>query len=151
MLVRCGDRGHVALLIRPPMDRSVALGLLGVDEESVPRTSSAGVEVWEVSVDGPDTSEILERAHKAGIPSAMVKGPVQLVEDEQLLSRGFLVHQAHPEAWERRSSSACHAKVAGAKRGSGYSRPPLLGEDDYWMETELAKSVATRSAKEEEA
>jgi crotonobetainyl-CoA:carnitine CoA-transferase CaiB-like acyl-CoA transferase len=143
VLVRCGDRGHVALLIRPPMDRSVALGLLGVDEESVPRTSSAGVEVWDMSVDGPDTPEVLERAEKAGIPAAMAKGSVQLPEDEQLLSRGFLVHRPHPEVGTA-TFFGLPWKVAGAER-SGYRRPPLLGEDDHWMEAELAKLVATRS------
>jgi crotonobetainyl-CoA:carnitine CoA-transferase CaiB-like acyl-CoA transferase len=145
VLVRCGDRGHVALLIRPPRDLAEVLGLLGVDEESLSRIPSAGVEIWEVSVDGPDTSEVLERAEKAGIPATMAKGSIQLPEDEQLLSRGFLVHLEHPEVGTA-VFFGLPWKVAGAER-SGYRRPPLLGEDDHWMEAELAKLVPTRATK----
>lgn len=149
VLVRCSDRGHVALLIRPPVDRSVVLGLFGVDEESVRRSRSGGVEIWDVSADGPDTPAVLERAGKAEIPAAMAKGLVQLLEDEQLLFRGFLVHQPHPEVGTA-AFFGLPWKVAGAER-SGYRRPPLLGEDDQWMETELAKSVSTPSARGGEA
>ena len=146
VLVRCSDRGHVALLIRPPADRSVVLGLFGVDEESVRWSRSGVVEIWDVTGDGPDTPEVLVRAEKAGIPAAMAKGLVQLLSDEQLLFRGFLVHLPHPEV-ETAAFFGLPWKVAGAER-SGYSRPPLLGEDDQWMESELAKSRPTASAKE---
>jgi crotonobetainyl-CoA:carnitine CoA-transferase CaiB-like acyl-CoA transferase len=149
VLVRCSDRGHVALLIRPPADRSVVRGLFGVDEESVRRTRSAGVEIWEVSVDGPDTPEVLERAEKAGIPAATANGLVELLEDEQLLFRGFLVHLPHPEVGTA-AFFGLPWKVAGAER-SGYSRPPLLGEDDQWMGAELAHLLPTPSAREGEA
>jgi crotonobetainyl-CoA:carnitine CoA-transferase CaiB-like acyl-CoA transferase len=149
VLVRCSDRGHVALLIRPPVDRPVVLGFIGVDEDSVRRSRSAGVEVWEVPVDGPDTPEVLARADKARIPAARAEGLVELLEDEQLLFRGFLVHRPHPEV-ETAAFFGLPWKVAGAER-SGYNRPPLLGEDDQWMETELAKSAPRAAAKEGEA
>ena len=146
VLVRCSDRGHVALLIHPPADRSVVLGLFGVDEESVRWSRSGVVEIWDVTGVGPDTPEVLVRAEKAGIPAAVAKGLVQLLSDEQLLFRGFLVHLPHPEVGTA-AFFGLPWKVAGAER-SGYSRPPLLGEDDQWMESELAKSTPTASAKE---
>jgi crotonobetainyl-CoA:carnitine CoA-transferase CaiB-like acyl-CoA transferase len=126
----------------------VVLDLFGLEEESVRRSYSAGVEIWEVSVDGPDTSEILVRAEKAGIPAARAKGLVQLLEDEQLSFRGFLVHLPHPEVGTA-AFFGLPWKVAGAER-SGYRRPPLLGEDDQWMEAELAKSLPTPSGREGE-
>ena len=89
------------------------------------RSRSAGVEIWEVSVDGPDTPEVLERADKAGIPAAMAKGLVQLLEDEQLLFRGFLVHQPHPEVGTA-AFFGLPWKVAGAER-SGYQPSPAPG------------------------
>jgi len=147
LLVRCGDRGHVALVNRPPANRSGLLGALGVDEDSVRRARAAGAEIWEMSPDGPDTAEVLARAEKAGIPAVLAKGSAALLEDEQLRSRGFLVRVPHPELGTA-TFFGLPWKVAGAER-SGYRRPPLLGEDDSWMKAELAAEAGHRGRSKE--
>jgi crotonobetainyl-CoA:carnitine CoA-transferase CaiB-like acyl-CoA transferase len=147
LLVRCGDGGHVALVNRPPVNRSLLLGSLGVDEGSFGRGRAAGVEVWDISSEGPDTREVLERAEKAGIPATVGKGSAGLLEDEQLRSRGFLVRLPHPELGTA-TFFGLPWKVAGEER-SGYRRPPLLGEDDQWMEAQLAEETWHRGRSKE--
>lgn len=149
LLIRCSDGGHVALMNRPPARRSVLVGLLGVDEASLRRCEAAGVDVWEIPACGADTREILERAEKARIPAVASKRPGDLLEDEQLRSRGFLARVPHPELGTVTFFSLPW-KVAGAAR-SGYRRPPLLGEDDEWMKAQLAKDSTRRGSSKEAA
>lgn len=136
LLIRCGDGAHVALMIRPPVMRSVLLDVFGFDEGSLRRSEAAGTEAWEVPPDGPDASEVLERAERAHIPAIVANGPASLLEDEQLKARGFLVRVPHPEL-KTATFFGLPWKVTGADR-SGYRHPPLLGEDDAWMKAELA-------------
>ncbi|HVN63188.1 MAG TPA: CoA transferase [Candidatus Binataceae bacterium] len=71
--------------------------------------------------------ELLERAQLLRQPYASLRPPEALLEDEQLIDRGFFVEVEHPELGRKIRYPGAPYKF-GATPWRVYRRPPLLGE-----------------------
>jgi crotonobetainyl-CoA:carnitine CoA-transferase CaiB-like acyl-CoA transferase len=81
-------------------------------------------EVQEVLLTKPAV-EWVELFEEAGVPSALVRPPSALLEDDQMRAMGFLTQAVHPELGTLRLMGAPYRLEASSTREGA---PPLLGE-----------------------
>lgn len=81
-------------------------------------------------------AEFVDALAGAGFKVSLAKGATEILADEQLDARGFVVDLPHPEVG-RAPVFALPWKPFGQPR-EGYRRAPLLGEDDEWLDCQLA-------------
>ncbi len=81
-------------------------------------------EVQEVLLTKP-ADEWIELFEEVGVPSALVRPPSALLEDDQMRAMGFLTQAVHPELGTLRMMGAPYRLEASSTREGA---PPLLGE-----------------------
>ena len=81
-------------------------------------------EVQEVLLTKP-ADEWIELFEEVGVPSALVRPPSALLEDDQMRAMGFLTQAVHPELGTLRMMGAPYRIEASSTREGA---PPLLGE-----------------------
>lgn len=138
-LVRCADGGEVAIAAPAPVDpRAVAAGLrLDLGAVSMVWSGEAIVLDDRDGAGSPSAAEVLAAAARFGT-ACRVLVPTEVVADEQLAARDFLLGLAHAEVGTA-TVFALPWKPALRPR-TGYRAAPLLGQDDQWMADELARA-----------
>lgn len=144
-LVHCANGGQVALATPAPAEpRTVAAGL-GIDPDAMVTSVSGEAIVLEDrgGAGAPTAPEVLAKAAQFGT-ACRVLVPVEVVEDDQLTARGFLLGLEHAEVGTA-TIFALPWKRALRPR-AGYRAAPLLGQDDQWMAGILARAENQRTS-----
>jgi crotonobetainyl-CoA:carnitine CoA-transferase CaiB-like acyl-CoA transferase len=138
-LVRCADGKEVAIATAEQADPWTVAAGLGVGPETlqVVRSGDAIVLDARSGTGSPTAAEVLAKAAQFGT-ACRVLVPNEVVADEQVTAREFLLGLPHPDVGTA-TIFALPWKRALRPR-EGYRAAPLLGQDDRWMAEILARA-----------
>ena len=143
LLICCPDGGQVAVSTGGNIAPGEFIEAVGLDQGAAEQAPGARVLVLDLRADpaAPSAPELLDRISKAEVPVTAypVQHPADIMTDDQLSARGFLVELEHPKT-VRAPVLALPWKEAFTQR-SGYQRAPLLGEHNQWMDTALVEQA----------